>query len=101
MDRKKVLINDNEINIDDIIDISEFVNNEKSDNLPYGYSIVLRDYSIINVVCNPGKEERKSKLELIFSSYQRIKNYIKNEPKNSKKEEKWRLKLVLVAKVAT
>jgi hypothetical protein len=81
MDRKKVLINDNEINIDDIIEISEFVNNEQRENLPYGYSIVLKDYSIINVVCNPGKEERKSKQDLIFSSYQRIKNHIKTNQK--------------------
>jgi hypothetical protein len=76
MTEKTVQINDKMINIDDILEISEFVNEKQHKVLPYGYSIVLKDDSIINVVCIPQKEQGKSKHEQIFSSYQKIKNYL-------------------------
>jgi hypothetical protein len=76
MTGRVVQINDKKINIDDILEISEFVNEKKSNILPYGYSIVLKDFSIINVVCIPNTDKEENKQEEIFSSYKIIKNYL-------------------------
>lgn len=76
MTGKEVQINDKKINIDDILEISEFVNEKQSNILPYGYSIVLKDFSIINVVCIPHSEIEDKKQEEIFTSYRTIKNYL-------------------------
>jgi hypothetical protein len=76
MARKTVQINDNLINIDDVLEVSEFVDKDQSEILPYGYSIILKDYSIINVICIPEKERGERKQKNLLLSYQTIKKYL-------------------------
>jgi hypothetical protein len=76
MSSRIIQLNNKTVNIDDIIDISEFVNEELNNLLPYGYSIILKDYSAINVLDIPSKEQENNKQKEIFTSYSTIKNYL-------------------------
>lgn len=75
MKDKTVEVNGNLVNLEDISEISELVHKNKSNNLPFGYSIVLKDHSIINIIGDSNKQSEESKN--IVSSYQIIKNYLK------------------------
>ena len=74
MIEEKIKINDKLINFDDIIEISELLYNNQNKNLPWGFSIVLRDHSVINVIGDPNKKTDESKK--ILSSYQMIKKHL-------------------------
>lgn len=70
--KKIVKVNDQLINIDDIIEISEFLNEKQSSNFPFGFSILLKDNSIINAICEPNCEQRENKQNELLSTYQII-----------------------------
>ena len=81
MDEKNVLINDKLIAIEDIIEISDFLNENQSNNFPFGFSIVLKDNSIINAICEPNCKQRESKQKELITTYQTIQKKLLNKYK--------------------
>lgn len=76
MSNKTIQINNKTLEIDDILEISEFVNEEQNNLLPYGYSIILKDFSTINVLNIPEREHDNKKHQEIFTLYSIIKNHL-------------------------